>query len=65
MRGLGITLIAIAVLALVALWFSALFELPGLMSLASRAYMASPIFLVIGILLVAFGGRRASPRGRR
>jgi hypothetical protein len=59
MRDLGLALIVIAVLALLVVWSSALSRLPGLAWAESWVYAAAPILLLVGVVLVAFGSRRA------
>jgi hypothetical protein len=63
MMKLGIALIVVAVAALPVALLSALFGFVGLYSAAYWVYLASPLLLILGILLVVLGGRRRGPQG--
>jgi len=63
MKKLGIALIVVAVAALPLPLLCALFGLIGLLSAAYWVYLASPVLLVLGILLVVLGSRRHGPQG--
>jgi hypothetical protein len=62
MMKLGIALIVVAVIALPLPFVAALFGFLGLYSAAYWVYLASPILLILGILLVVLGARRGPQR---